>query len=402
MILGVPLDYRNDYDISNVVAAFGKFHHWHQDDAIEERTLVFVSYPSTALVPRDIVFGNYANLGGVRESWTAPCYVLAPAVFAEQLPEDEDQMPLNGNPHPLPGNLVHNNNIFVLQPFPELGWNNAPLHGQHLDQQPPHQQHNIVVVDNVQEEVQDNEAQLDVVVDDSIVMNPSAGSDAGMDNGVDNMVVDQQININNALVPRNNNVLHIGFVHTIFGPVLPPSMLWDRLLDSLVPNLYASAPVKPLFSWPIQSSILTKSSLAVVGSHDFTAISSVSVARTLLSPKRRSVARSLFIQDIAADSDSSHSLAPPVFSASPLRATPKKRKPRAKKSDAKVVMFDTEFHRSTRSSARRDGYRPLLMSDTVSRPRKKSKTMKKSVEQEKVPRDNEELDIPETPIKVMQ
>jgi hypothetical protein len=53
------------------------------------------------------------------------------------------------------------------------------------------------------------------------------------------------------------------------------------------------------------------------------------------------------------------------------------------------------------------------MSDTVSRPRKKSKTMKKSVEQEKVtmkksveqekmPQDNEELDIPETPIKVMQ
>jgi hypothetical protein len=125
------------------------------------------------------------------------------------------------------------------------------LHGEHLDQQPPHQQHNIVVVDNVQEEVQDNEAQLDVVVDDSIVLNPSTGSDAGMDNGVDNMVVDQQININNDLVPGNNNVLHIGIVHTIFGPVLPPSMLWDRPLDSLVPDLYASAPIKPLFFWPI-------------------------------------------------------------------------------------------------------------------------------------------------------
>jgi hypothetical protein len=29
-------------------------------------------------------------------------------------------------------------------------------------------------------------------------------------------------------------------------------------------------------------------------------------------------------------------------------------------------------------------------------------TMKKSVEQEKAPQDNEELDIPKTPIKVMQ
>jgi hypothetical protein len=89
----------NDYDICNAIAAFGKFHHWHQDDVVSERTLVFVSYPSTALVPRDIVFGNYANIGGVRESWTAPCYILAPAAFAEQIPEDADQMPPNGNPH---------------------------------------------------------------------------------------------------------------------------------------------------------------------------------------------------------------------------------------------------------------------------------------------------------------
>jgi hypothetical protein len=29
MILGVPLDFRNDYDISSVVAAFRKFHHLH-------------------------------------------------------------------------------------------------------------------------------------------------------------------------------------------------------------------------------------------------------------------------------------------------------------------------------------------------------------------------------------
>jgi hypothetical protein len=69
----------------------------------------------------------------------------------------------------------------------------------------------------VQEEVQDNEAQLDVVVDDSIVLNPSVGSDAGMENDVDNMVVDQQININNGLVPGNNNVLHIGVVHTLLA-----------------------------------------------------------------------------------------------------------------------------------------------------------------------------------------
>uniref|UniRef100_A0A8I6XR21 Uncharacterized protein n=1 Tax=Hordeum vulgare subsp. vulgare TaxID=112509 RepID=A0A8I6XR21_HORVV len=36
-------------------------------------------------------------------------------------------MPLNGNPHPLPGQLVHHNLQFALPPYPALGWNAAPL-----------------------------------------------------------------------------------------------------------------------------------------------------------------------------------------------------------------------------------------------------------------------------------
>jgi hypothetical protein len=63
MILVVPLDFRNDYDTAGAVAPFAKFHHWHQDDEVLERTLVYVTFTSPALVPRDIVFGNYANLG---------------------------------------------------------------------------------------------------------------------------------------------------------------------------------------------------------------------------------------------------------------------------------------------------------------------------------------------------
>jgi hypothetical protein len=131
MILSVPLDFRNDYDIANAVSAFGKFHHWHQEDGVLERTMVFVSFNSTAQVPRDIVFGNYGNLGAVKESWTAPCYILT-ADFADIVPPDEDQMPLDGNPHPLPGNMFMDNNNFVLPQFPEIGWN---LPEPHLQQQ---------------------------------------------------------------------------------------------------------------------------------------------------------------------------------------------------------------------------------------------------------------------------
>jgi hypothetical protein len=124
--LGIPLDYRNDQDIANVVSTFGRFHHWHHIDGALDRTLVYVSFPSPALVPRDIVFGHYSNLGAVRESWTALYYILS-ADFAEVLPADEDLMLLDRNPHPLHGQMLHNLGNFVLPAYPELGWNDAPF-----------------------------------------------------------------------------------------------------------------------------------------------------------------------------------------------------------------------------------------------------------------------------------
>ncbi|KAM0886498.1 hypothetical protein ACQ4PT_029612 [Festuca glaucescens] len=75
-------NYRNDFDIAQAVATF---------------------------------------VGGAKESWTAPVYILT-AEFAEALPADEDQMPPDGNPHPFPGELQPNNNIFVNPQFPEIGW----------------------------------------------------------------------------------------------------------------------------------------------------------------------------------------------------------------------------------------------------------------------------------------
>jgi hypothetical protein len=122
MLLGVPLDYRNEYDLEKAVASFGKLHHSHHKDKILDTTLVFTSFNSPALVPRNVVFGNYTNLGGFKDSWTAPCYVLT-VDFSDIIPRDEDQMCANGNPHPLPSNLHHDFNNFVVPQFLELKWN---------------------------------------------------------------------------------------------------------------------------------------------------------------------------------------------------------------------------------------------------------------------------------------
>jgi hypothetical protein len=121
MLLGIPPDYRNGLHIANAVSSFGKFHSWNSMDPIECRALVFESFQSPAHVPRDVVFGKFASVGGVRETWTVPVYILT-ADFTDELPGDEDQMPPNGNPHPLLGNLQFNNNLFVMPQFPEIGW----------------------------------------------------------------------------------------------------------------------------------------------------------------------------------------------------------------------------------------------------------------------------------------
>jgi hypothetical protein len=172
MFLGVPFDFRNDYDIANAVASFGKFHHWHKDDEILERTLVYASFPSPALVPRDVVFGNFAIPGGIKESWTAARYVLT-ADFADIVPADEDQMPLDGNPRPMPGHMVPNDHDFVVPQFPELGWNEIPMQEQqffHPEEQIQPEQQLEEQLPEVQPEVHQEQG--------SIVLNESDSDDS--------------------------------------------------------------------------------------------------------------------------------------------------------------------------------------------------------------------------------
>ena len=108
MFLGVPLDFRNTNDLRAAVNTFGEFHHWVSDDPYLVCSIVFASFPDDNLVPRSVTFSEYAAWGGARVSWSAPLFILG-AGFAEQMPNDEDQTPLKGNPHPLPGQLEQDN-----------------------------------------------------------------------------------------------------------------------------------------------------------------------------------------------------------------------------------------------------------------------------------------------------
>jgi hypothetical protein len=67
MFLGVNPNYRNDLDIANVVATFGQFHYWNSNDPVKDRVLVYATFTSPQLVPRDVVFGKYASVGGIKK-----------------------------------------------------------------------------------------------------------------------------------------------------------------------------------------------------------------------------------------------------------------------------------------------------------------------------------------------
>lgn len=64
MFIGIPLDYRKTEFIAQAVSTFGKFQSWDSEDQYLVRTLVRASFPDTPLIPRSLVFGDYAEWGG--------------------------------------------------------------------------------------------------------------------------------------------------------------------------------------------------------------------------------------------------------------------------------------------------------------------------------------------------
>ncbi|KAE8794416.1 hypothetical protein D1007_30862 [Hordeum vulgare] len=125
MLLGLPLDFLNTNDLRDAVNSFGDFDHWVSDDPYLVRSIVFASFPEDNLVPRSVTFSEYVAWGGAKVSWSALVYILG-SNFGEHMPNDEDPMPLNGNLHPLPGQLINDNLLFALPPYPALGWNAVP------------------------------------------------------------------------------------------------------------------------------------------------------------------------------------------------------------------------------------------------------------------------------------
>jgi hypothetical protein len=147
------------------------------------------------------------------------------ADFAEEIPADEDQMPPDGNPHPLPGHILQNLNMFVMPQYPEIGWDAV--------QQPelPLQHDDPLQDDQIMGE------QVDL--QESMILNPSQNSESS---------------VNLQIAHDHVQVLQVGFALThVYGPVLPPVMQWRKVFDTLLPMLMtqeiSSMPSLSPFQW---------------------------------------------------------------------------------------------------------------------------------------------------------
>jgi hypothetical protein len=194
-------------------------------------------------------------------------------------------------------------------------------------------------------------------------------------------------------------------------PELPPDLAWKRLFENMLPSLLSK---KLPLSVSLPPFMMAKRSWEIAFDIDlkfkFPSLDEVvEVQRPVITSKSRAVARTL-VFDVTEASD------PPVFSASPVSV----QKKRCRKAKAPVVQSTNR--RFTRSCLKLDGFRPKPIVDGCLQPKKKQRAKFLLEEVDDVQqmtdiqldkdkgdssasgtaREQEEVQIPKTPIAVMQ
>jgi hypothetical protein len=192
-------------------------------------------------------------------------------------------------------------------------------------------------------------------------------------------------------------------VITVFGPLLPPEIQWRRLFDSMLPAILSKNLPLPLQLSPFGLLKRSWSGAFEIESHcqlSGPKFHVEPVVRKLVSVQRRSVARTLSLEDADTNTD------PPVF-AGTSETVCKKRTSRGKKQ-----LVQSENRRFTRSCLKQDGMRPKPVLDAPVRAKKRPRAkllLIQQVEAEATRQNapekndgNEKCQIPATPIHVMQ
>lgn len=118
-------------EIHNAVSSFGILQAWDEKQSSEAGIMIKVKVEELRDIPASIVLSGKENILG--ESWSCPIVIVQQNLIREG-PPDEEPVPPNGNPHPMPENEnFHPNQHVFIGPF---------------------LQHPQVVIDNMDENIQ--------------------------------------------------------------------------------------------------------------------------------------------------------------------------------------------------------------------------------------------------------
>ena len=101
MFLGFPLDFQSMDYVKEAVAPFGCLLFWDNNSQNKSRVLVKALVLSPDRIPQSLIFSTGSMLGGNGYSWSVPVYILN-GQFPDDFPQNEDPVPMDGIPHPLP------------------------------------------------------------------------------------------------------------------------------------------------------------------------------------------------------------------------------------------------------------------------------------------------------------
>lgn len=106
MFLAFPLDFQTREILSQVVGHFGKVVTWTRNSRCKSRVFLRCKVTLVSRVPRSLLICEGNTVGDNGSSWTAPIFVLN-SQLNDVLAGDEDEIPLNGNPHPVNGHFLN-------------------------------------------------------------------------------------------------------------------------------------------------------------------------------------------------------------------------------------------------------------------------------------------------------
>uniref|UniRef100_A0A8I6XKH5 Uncharacterized protein n=1 Tax=Hordeum vulgare subsp. vulgare TaxID=112509 RepID=A0A8I6XKH5_HORVV len=348
------------------------------------------------------------------------------------MPNDEDPMPLNGNSHPLPGQLVNDNLLYAVPPYPALGWNAVPPPPPEPEPQaqvgggwgwepeapePEPQpgarvqdQESMVIdqptsSDSVQElMVLDPQpaAADDDAVDMPIVQpaaDEAAAPEAAPPNGVaataaDIVVDEEPVEATQAeeapvfnplaIVPYNRPVMQqsnlvVGAARVFYGPPLPPVLSWARSFESLMSAACTMHVPRHIQKPPVLPIMIPKRSWSYAFDVESTESSLVPIETIPTATTK------------VTHDDSLQTTGEFAFT------SPAVKKKGSRKQATTIV--DSSVRRCTRGSIKRDGFKAVLQELPMHVPKKRKPKAK--------PMDNPEGEqahevAPATPIPVLQ